>query len=153
MLIDNNKAQEFFSGLRASGKTIVATNGCFDILHVGHLRYLAESRRHGDLLVVGLNSDASVRRLKGSTRPINSEHDRAELLMALRVVDYVVIFAEDDASEFLKLVQPQIYTKGGDYDLASLPEASTARAIGTKIILVPLVEGKSSTNTIKKIQS
>ncbi len=150
-LVKQEEATKLFAELRAAGKTIVATNGCFDILHVGHSRYLAKSRQLGDVLVVGLNSDTSVRKLKGASRPINSEEDRAELLLALTPVDYVVIFEQEDAAEFLKLVQPQIYTKGGDYDLETLPEARTAKAIGTKIVLVELVAGKSTSNIIKQI--
>ena len=143
------EAKKFFADLQA--KTIVATNGCFDILHVGHSRYLSQSRSLGDLLVVGLNSDLSVRRLKGLARPINNQDDRAELLLALTAVDYVVIFDEDDASNFLEAVKPQIYTKGGDYDLDSLPEAKTAKALGTKIVLVELVAGKSTSSTVERI--
>ncbi len=151
-LLNKEEAARLFADLRSAGKTIVATNGCFDILHVGHSRYLSKSRELGDLLVVGLNSDSGVRRLKGASRPLNNEQDRAELLLALNSVDFVVIFEEDDASEFLKLVKPHIYTKGGDYDLSTLPEASTATALGTKIVLVELIEGKSSTNIIKQIK-
>ncbi len=151
-LLNKEEALRLFADLRAAGKTIVATNGCFDVLHVGHSRYLAKSRELGDCLVVGLNSDSGVRRLKGASRPINNELDRTELLLALSAVDFVVIFEEDDASEFLKLVKPHIYTKGGDYDLSTLPEASTARALGTKIVLVELIEGKSSTNIINQIK-
>jgi glycerol-3-phosphate cytidylyltransferase len=144
-----DEAKKVFAELKA--KTIVATNGCFDILHIGHSRYLSQSRALGDLLVVGLNSDTSVTKLKGPTRPINSQDDRAELLLALRAVDYVVIFSEDDASKFLEAVKPQIYTKGGDYDLETLPEAKTAKALGTKIVLVELVPDKSTSSTVKRI--
>lgn len=133
---------------------IVATNGCFDILHVGHLRYLLESKKLGDILVVGLNADASVKRLKGSSRPINNELDRAELLAALEPVDYVVIFEEDTAAEFLKNLKPHIYTKGGDYspeELEKWPEYQIAKEIDCKIELINFVDGKSSTNLINKL--
>ena len=107
--------------LQAEGKQVVATNGCFDILHRGHLEYLAASRALGDVLVVGMNSDNSVRELKGSGRPINNQEDRAVMLAALKPVDYVVIFDELEASNFLKAVCPDIYTKGADYQAKTLP--------------------------------
>ncbi len=128
----------------------VFTNGCFDVLHIGHLRYLEASKKLGDLLVVGLNSDSSVRALKGNSRPINSELDRAELLCGLRAVDYVVIFDETDAKNFLQKLQPQIYTKGKDYQAGKLlPEAELASEIGMEIAFIDLVEGKSTTNILK----
>lgn len=135
-------------------KKIIATNGCFDILHVGHLRYLEKSKALGDVLVVGLNSDASVKRLKGESRPINNQDDRAEMLLGLKAVDYVVIFEEDTAEEFLKTVKPSIYTKGGDYspsELENWPEYAVAKEIACKIELINFVDGKSSTNIINKI--
>jgi len=137
---------------KASAKTIVATNGCFDILHIGHLSYLSESKALGDILVVGVNSDASVRQLKGSGRPINSEQDRAELLAALKPVDYVVIFEELDASNFLREVKPDVYTKGGDYHPTELPEYSTTQEIGAKIEIINLVEGKSTSALVDRIK-
>lgn len=133
------------------GAKVVATNGCFDVLHVGHLRYLKESKKLADLLVVGLNSDESVKALKGESRPINSELDRAELVAALEPVDYVVIFDEIDACNFLKAVKPSIYSKGGDYQAENLPEYPTALELGTKIVFVDLIPGKSSSNTIDKL--
>lgn len=140
--------------LKSQGKKIIATNGCFDILHVGHLRYLEKSKALGDVLVVGLNSDASVKRLKGDSRPINSQDDRAEMLLGLKPVDFVVIFEEDTAEEFLKRVKPSIYTKGGDYspeDLEKWPEYKVAEEIACKIELISFVDGKSSTKIINKI--
>ena len=135
---------------KASGKKIIATNGCFDILHLGHLHNLEASKAMGDLLVVGVNSDSSVKKLKGKDRPINSENDRAELLAALKPVDYVVIFNELDASNFLRAVQPDIYTKGGDYKPVDLPEYSTVQEIEAKIEIIDLVEGKSTTAMVSK---
>ncbi len=136
---------------KALGKRVVATNGCFDILHVGHAKYLEQSKALGDLLIVGLNSDKSVRKLKGEGRPINPEEDRAELLAALKAVDYVVIFDEQDACAFLKEVKPNIYTKGGDYKPNSLPEYNTTQEIGAKIEIIDLVAGKSTTSIVSKI--
>jgi rfaE bifunctional protein nucleotidyltransferase chain/domain len=145
-----NKIKE----LKEEGKKIIATNGCFDILHVGHLRYLEKSKALGDVLVVGLNSDASVKRLKGESRPVNNQDDRKELLLGLEAVDFVVIFEEDTAVEFLKSVKPDIYTKGGDYspeELEKWPEYAVAKEIACKIELIDFVDGKSSTNIIEKI--
>jgi glycerol-3-phosphate cytidylyltransferase len=140
--------------LQEQGKKVIATNGCFDILHVGHLRYLEASKALGDILVVGLNSDKSVKRLKGESRPINNQEDRAEMLLALKPVDFVVIFDEDTAEEFLKSIRPSIYTKGGDYSLSDLekwPEYHVAQQIACKIELISFIDGKSSTNIINQI--
>ena len=138
---------------RAEGETIVFTNGCFDVLHAGHVRYLAKARAMGDFLVLGLNSDASVRRLKGEDRPINSEEDRAEVLDALRAVDVVTIFGELTAEELVRLVRPDVYVKGGDYTPETLPEAKIVQAYGGRVEFVPLLEGRSTTNVIERIRS
>lgn len=137
--------------LKAAGKTIVLTNGCFDILHAGHVRYLNEARALGDCLIVGLNSDESVRTLKGPTRPVNAQQDRAEVLAALRAVDYVVIFPEATAGNLVAAVQPAIYAKGGDYSVKDLPEGQIVEACGGRIVLIPEVAGRSSSNIIRKI--
>lgn len=137
--------------LHAKGKRIVATNGCFDILHVGHTRYLEEACRLGDVLVVGINSDDSVKQLKGPNRPINNESDRAEVLAALRCVDYVTIFGEPTADEFLKAVRPQIYAKGGDYTPDSLPETALVERLGAELVIIKLIPGKSTTQLLAKI--
>lgn len=139
--------------LRTRRRRVVATNGCFDLLHVGHLRYLTGARGLGDFLWVGLNGDASVRELKGEGRPIVPEADRAELLAAWRVVDAVTIFPAVRATEFLRAVQPDIYVKGGDYTVSSLnaEEAEALRACGALIEIVALVPGKSTTNIVKKL--
>ena len=137
---------------RREHKTVVFTNGCFDILHAGHVRYLAAARDCGDILVVGLNSDASVHKLKGPGRPVNPAADRAEVLSALRSVDHVVIFDEDTAEELVRLLQPDVYVKGGDYSLDRLPESTIVAAYGGRTVLVPLVEGRSTTNVIRHLQ-
>ena len=111
-LIEQSKIEELTNQIKKQGKTIVATNGCFDILHVGHVRYLKKSKEFGDVLIVGLNSDASVRSIKGPNRPINNEFDRAEVLCALNSVDYVVLFDEDSPRDLLELIKPNVYTKG-----------------------------------------
>jgi D-beta-D-heptose 7-phosphate kinase/D-beta-D-heptose 1-phosphate adenosyltransferase len=133
-------------------KKIVFTNGCFDLLHIGHVRYLQEAAKLGDLLVVGLNSDASVKRLKGETRPVNSEADRAELLCALGFVDYVVIFEEDTPYEIIDLVQPDVLVKGGDYSNSYVVGTDIVEARGGKLVLIPFVEGKSTTSIIEKMK-
>jgi rfaE bifunctional protein nucleotidyltransferase chain/domain len=139
---------------RHPGKTIVFTNGCFDILHAGHVRYLAAAKRLGDILVVGLNGDASVRELKGEGRPLNSQEDRAEVLAALGVVDYVIVFEEKRVDKLLRELRPPIYAKGGDYTVDSLDpdELSALKEIGAKIEILPLVPGKSTSQLVQAIQ-
>ena len=136
-----------------SGRRLVFTNGCFDLLHVGHVRYLQGARRLGDALAVGLNADASVRELKGSGRPLNTAEDRAEVLAALACVDYVTIFDEPRATRLLAEVRPHVYAKGGDYTLETLhPEERAAlEAAGSQIGFVPLVPGRSTTRLIEKM--
>ncbi|MBR2215706.1 MAG: D-glycero-beta-D-manno-heptose 1-phosphate adenylyltransferase [Selenomonadaceae bacterium] len=152
MLIAPEDIENLCAILRRAERKIVFTNGCFDILHAGHVRYLAAARALGDLLVVGLNGDASVRRLKGVTRPINGQQDRAEVLSALSCVDYVVIFGEDTAEELIGKVRPHIYAKGGDYNLDTLPEAKIVQSYGGEVKFIDLVAGRSTTNVIRRIQ-
>lgn len=134
-------------------KKIVFTNGCFDILHVGHKRYLQQAATLGDLLVVGVNSDASVRRLKGPTRPVNNEQDRAEMLSAMGFIDYVVIFDEDTPYELIKKIQPDVLVKGGDYKPEEVVGRDIVLARGGRLELISFVEGKSTTNIINKVNS
>ena len=138
--------------VKSADKTIVFTNGCFDILHAGHVRYLNEAKKLGDCLIVGLNSDESVRKLKGPSRPINSAEDRAEVLSALSAVDYVVVFSDATAEGLVTELQPTIYVKGGDYNIKDLPEAEIVAQYGGKTILIPEVVGKSSSNIINKMK-
>ena len=137
--------------LRQRKRSIVFTNGCFDILHAGHVRYLTAAKNLGDILIVGLNSDSSVSALKGPRRPVNSEDDRAEVIAGLAAVDYVVIFADATAERLVELIKPDVYVKGGDYTVDQLPEARIAAAYGGKTVLIPEVPGRSSSNIIKKI--
>lgn len=132
-------------------KKIVFTNGCFDILHVGHKRYLQQAASLGDILIVGVNSDASVRRLKGPTRPVNNEHDRAEMLSALGFIDYVTIFDEDTPYELIKKIQPDVLVKGGDYKPDEVVGKDIVEARGGRLEIISFVEGKSTTNIINKI--
>jgi rfaE bifunctional protein nucleotidyltransferase chain/domain len=146
---------------RAASKRVVLTNGCFDLLHVGHVRGLRAARALGDLLVVGVNSDASVRRLKGEGRPLVTQEERAEVLAALEPVDYVVIFDEPTAERLAGLVRPAVYAKGGDYaatgatafDPLRLPEARVVAQHGGETVLVPLVPGRSTTDLVARIRA
>lgn len=132
--------------------SIVTTNGCFDILHVGHLRYLQGCKRMGDVLVVMVNSDASVRRLKGPKRPVVNEGDRAELVAGLGCVDFVVLFEEDTPEPLLEIIKPDFHAKGAQYNEDNLPEMATLRKIGAKVCFVPMVENRSTTSIIDSIQ-
>ena len=153
MIIEKNLVEETCKNLKQQGKKIVFTNGCFDILHAGHVRYLTAAKNLGDVLIVGLNTDESVRRLKGSTRPVNNENDRAEVLLGLKAVDYVIFFGEQTAENLISEVKPDIYAKGGDYTLETLPEAKIVQSYGGEVKFIPLVAGKSTTNIIKKVIS
>jgi len=133
-------------------RKIVFTNGCFDILHCGHITYLAQARQLGDLLVVGLNSDASVKRLKGPQRPVNSQDARALVLAALEVVDYVVFFEEDTPYNIITKVQPDILVKGGDYRLENIVGADVVRARGGQVLTIPFVEGFSTSSIIENLK-
>lgn len=133
-------------------KKIVFTNGCFDILHTGHIKYLRDAARKGDILIVGLNSDSSVKKLKGNDRPINTESDRAEMLCALEFVNYVAIFDEETPLELIKRIKPDILVKGGDYKGKLVVGAKEIEEYGGKVILIPFVKGKSTTNIISKIR-
>jgi rfaE bifunctional protein nucleotidyltransferase chain/domain len=147
------KLAEWRAAFRATGKKLVATNGCFDLLHLGHVTYLETARNHGDALLVGVNSDGSTRQLKGPDRPVNSESDRAAVLAALESVSAVCIFADKTAAPFLAVAQPDIYIKGGDYTLETLnqEERRIVESAGGKIVIVPIVPGKSTTALLKKI--
>jgi len=139
--------------LRAAGKKIVATNGCFDLLHVGHVRYLQAARALGDLLIVGLNGDRSVHELKGAGRPITTQSHRAEILAALECVDLVTIFPEIRATTFLAAVRPAVYVKGGDYTTGTLDQEERAilKEIGAAIRLIPFETGYSTSGLIEQI--
>ena len=140
--------------LRTGGKKVVATNGCFDLLHLGHVRYLETARTLGDILVVGLNGDQSVRELKGTDRPVNNENDRAEILAALESVDLVAIFPELRATRFIELTMPDVYVKGGDYNSETLnsEEQAALQKIGSKIDLVPFEKGYSTSGLLEKLR-
>jgi rfaE bifunctional protein nucleotidyltransferase chain/domain len=136
-----------------NGDKLVFTNGCFDLLHVGHVRYLQAARALGDALVVAVNGDDSVRALKGSNRPINNEADRAEILASLACVDYVVPFQTNRVTDLLRIIRPQIYAKGGDYTIDTLDadEVDALRKAGSRIEILPLVPNRSTTATLAKL--
>lgn len=151
-LVKEDEINAFIKKLRSENKTIVFTNGCFDILHAGHVRYLKESKSKGDVLIVGLNSDSSIKKIKGESRPINNEQDRTEVLSALENVNYIIVFNETTPVKLLDKIKPDIYTKGADYTIETLPEADTVIKNGGRVEFIKLVEGKSTTKIIDKIK-
>ena len=152
-LLGRKNITEFVKKLHDAEKTVVATNGCFDILHVGHVRYLQKTKTFADYSIVLLNSDKSVKSIKGDSRPINNENDRAEVLMALSCVDFVVMFDEDSPAELLDEIKPDVYTKGADYTMDTLPERDIMIKNGTRVEFIDFVQGKSTTNIIEKINN
>lgn len=152
MLVKRDDVRALIDVIHHAGKTVVTTNGCFDILHAGHVRYLEKTKSFGDFLIVLLNSDKSVRSIKGQSRPINNENDRAEILSALRCVDYVVLFDEDSPRDLLDEMKPDVYTKGADYTMETLPEADIMKKNGTRVEFIEFLQGRSTTKTIEKMQ-
>ena len=134
------------------GKKIVFTNGCFDILHAGHVRYLKKAKSLGDILVVGLNSDKSIKRIKGKDRPIVSEGERAEVLSGLESVDYVVLFSDDTPIKLIEKIKPNVLVKGSDWKKGKIVGEDFVKSMGGKTVRARLVQGKSTTNIIKKIE-
>lgn len=139
------------AGLRRKGKTIVFTNGCFDIIHAGHVAYLKKAKAMGDILVVGLNSDSSVKILKGDSRPINMACDRADVLSAFSFIDYITIFEEETPEALIKAVKPDILAKGGDWKVKDIAGGEYVMSYGGKVRRIPFVEGYSTTSIVKKI--
>jgi D-beta-D-heptose 7-phosphate kinase/D-beta-D-heptose 1-phosphate adenosyltransferase len=148
-IVDFSTIEKIAKELKAENKKIVFTNGCFDILHIGHVKYLQKAKTLGDKLIVGVNSNSSVKRLKGPTRPVNDEYDRAYLLASLEVVDYVIIFDEDTPYELIKKIKPDILVKGADYKGKEVVGSDIAK----EVRLIDFVEGKSTTNIIKKVRN
>lgn len=148
-----HQLEELIQQVRRDARVIVFTNGVFDILHAGHTTYLEAARRLGDILIVGLNSDASVRRLKGPERPINSEGDRAIVLSALRAVDHVVLFTEDTPLRLIEAILPNVLVKGGDYQRETIVGADVVEQYGGQVVTIPLVEGRSTTNVISRART
>lgn len=144
--------KEIVENLKKQKKVIVTTNGVFDILHLGHIKYLQEAKKLGDVLIVAINSDSSVRQIKGPKRPINNQNVRAEVLSVLEFVDYVVIFNETGPIKFLSEIKPNIHVKGGDYKIEQIVEKGTVEKNGGKIVLIPEIKGYSTTDLISKIK-
>ncbi len=152
-VIPRSEISQVVEKIRKEGKTVVTTNGCFDILHVGHVRYLQKTKTFADYSIVMLNSDKSVRSIKGPSRPVNNENDRAEILCALSCVDFVVLFDEDSPSSLIAQIKPDVHTKGADYTVETLPEAKIIMENGGRIEFISFVEGKSTTSIIEKMKS
>ena len=148
-----DQAAAWAEQMRHQGKTVVFTNGVFDILHPGHVRYLQDARREGDALVVGVNSDRSVKTIKGSTRPINPATERAEVVAALSAVDAVVVFDEDDPQHVIDRLRPDVLVKGADWAADRIVGRETVEGRGGRVVRIPLAEGYSTSAIIKKIQS
>lgn len=138
--------------LKKLGKKIVFTNGCFDIIHAGHVHYLYQAKQHGDLLVVGINSDQSVKKLKGETRPVHHQMARANVLAALEMIDMITIFEEETPIQLIESIQPDVHVKGGDYKGPDLPEYQSIINYGGQVIIEPFLAGYSTTSIIEKIQ-
>lgn len=138
---------------RRRGQRIVTTNGVFDLLHVGHVRYLQAARKLGDLLVVGVNSDACTRRLKGDSRPLVSQDERMEVLSALACVDYVTVFDEPTPNALLAIIRPDIHAKGGDYDIAQMPETALVHSWGGQVVTLPFIAGRSTSRLIERMEA
>jgi len=150
-IVSFNVIRPLCSKLRAKGKKIVLTNGCFDILHAGHVRYLKKAKAFGDILVVGLNSDRSVRAIKGPTRPVVGQNDRAEVLSALECVDYVTVFGELTPVKLIKAVRPAVLVKGADWMIGDIAGSDFVSSYGGKTLTVSLVKGRSTSGIIRKI--
>ena len=152
-ILSIEKLREERAHLRAAGRQLVFTNGCFDILHVGHVRYLAAARALGDALLVAINSDASVRELKGAGRPVMNENERAEMLAALRAVDYVTVFDELSPRRLIAEVLPDVLVKGGDYQLNEIHGREEVEAAGGRVLSLPFVEGASTSSIIERMKA
>jgi D-beta-D-heptose 7-phosphate kinase/D-beta-D-heptose 1-phosphate adenosyltransferase len=152
-IVDKQALLDARGKMKRAGKRLVFTNGCFDLLHAGHVRYLSEARALGDALVVALNSDRSVRELKGEGRPILNEQERAEVIAALEAVDYVIVFDEETPRELIAALLPDVLVKGGDWPLDQIVGRDEVEAAGGKVLSLPYVEGSSTTEIIERIKS
>lgn len=153
MIVSSNEISRICESIRKNAHKIAFTNGCFDILHYGHILYLKQAKSLGDILIVGLNSDASVRRIKGNQRPIIPEIERAEILDAVKPIDYVVIFEEDTPENLIHIVKPDFLIKGGDYKAEDVVGARFVQSYGGKVVILPYIQGNSTTNIIQKIKN
>lgn len=152
-IVSRSEISRLSEKLKGQGKTIVTTNGCFDLLHVGHIQYLFEAKKCGDVLIIGLNSDDSVKNIKGPKRPIFPEKARALQLAGLESVDYVVIFPDDTPEKLLSLIKPHVHVKGGDYKPEQMPESKVVEAGGGKVKILGFIDGYSSTKILEALRS
>ena len=150
-LLTKDSLKKVVEKLKKENKKIVTTNGVFDIIHIGHIRYLQEAKKLGDALIIAVNSDSSVKKIKGPKRPLNSEDDRAEALAALECVDYITIFSEDNPIKILEIIKPNIHVKGGDYNISQIIEKECVQKNKGKVVVIQKVDGYSTTDFIKKI--
>ena len=150
-IIERGRLIPIINDLKQKGKQVVFTNGCFDLLHVGHLRYLRQARQEGDLLVLGLNTDRSVRELKGMSRPFVPEEERAELLAALSIIDYIVIFDEHTPLDLIKNIKPDVLVKGGDWEREDIVGGKEVEAGGGRVVVIPEIPGRSTSNLVAEI--
>ena len=151
--LELRELEQIVNRLKTAGKKIVLTNGCFDILHIGHVRYLEKAKKLGDILIVGVNSDWATKELKGEGHPIVPEEERAEIVSSLRCVDYVVIFNELNPERLIAEIKPDIHAKGGDYTIDKIPEAKLVESLGGEVAILEEVRGRSTSKIIKKILS
>jgi D-glycero-beta-D-manno-heptose 1-phosphate adenylyltransferase len=151
-IVGQVKLAAILARARAKGKRIVFTNGCFDIIHVGHVKYLASARKLGDILVIGLNSDRSVRKLKGPSRPVNTEKDRAAVMAALESVNFITTFGEDTPEKLIKALKPDILVKGGDWKIKDIVGGDFVKERGGRVVSIPFVKGRSTSSVIDKIK-
>ncbi|MEA1995368.1 MAG: D-glycero-beta-D-manno-heptose 1-phosphate adenylyltransferase [Campylobacterota bacterium] len=152
MIIDRQKLLSLIQKLKTEGKRIVFTNGCFDILHSGHIDYLKKTKELGDILIIGINSDESVKKIKQQNRPINKLLDRMIVLDSIKYVDYVVPFNEETPENLIKIIKPDVLTKGGDWNEKDVIGSNFVKSYGGKTVIIPYIKGKSTTNTIKRIR-
>ena len=152
-ILTREQVKNVVASVRVTGKTIAFTNGCFDILHEGHIYSLSQAAKEADILIVGLNSDTSVRKLKGEHRPINNEHSRSLIMASLLMIDIVVIFEEDTPLELIKVVMPDVFVKGGDYTIDQIAGAKEVIENGGRVVLNDILKGFSTTGLVKKIKS
>ena len=147
-----SRVKALASGLRAKGKRVVFTNGCFDILHAGHVKYLEKAKSLGDILMLGLNSDCSVKKIKGPSRPIVSQKDRAIVIASLGFIDYVIIFGDVTPLRLIKAIKPHVLVKGADWKVGKIVGADFVKSYGGRVVTIPLVKGRSTTGLIRGIQ-
>jgi rfaE bifunctional protein nucleotidyltransferase chain/domain len=150
-ILGQKKLAKILAKARAKGKRIVFTNGCFDIIHAGHVKYLDDAKKLGDILVIGMNSDKSVKALKGPSRPINSQDDRASVIAALEAVDFVTIFGEETPEALIKRLKPNVLVKGGDWKIKDIVGGDFVKSLGGKVARIPFLKGRSTSAIIKKL--